>query len=67
MNFKFYRKKAGLTMQQVADALGITTGAIAQWEVNGIFPEAKRLSALAKLYNCTIDELLSDEKPEDAQ
>ena len=52
------RKKAGYSQQQMARKLHLTQGAISQWE-NGItVPAADQLSALADVFEITVDELL---------
>ena len=52
------RKKAGYSQQQIARKLHLTQGAISQWE-NGItVPAADQLSALADVFEITVDELL---------
>lgn len=52
------RKKAGYSQQQIARKLHLTQGAISQWE-NGItVPAADQLSALANVFEITVDELL---------
>lgn len=56
------RKKAGLTQQQVADELGISDSAVNQWEKGKSFPRTEFLPKLAKLYGCTVDELLNADK-----
>ena len=61
MSFKEQRKKAGLTQMEVAKQLGVTDSAVNQWETGKTTPNTKRLSELARLYNCTIDELLKEE------
>lgn len=61
MSFKEQRKKAGLTQMEAAKALGVTDAAVNQWETGKTMPAAKRLADVAKLYNCTIDELLKEE------
>ncbi len=55
---KTLRKKAGMTQMDAAKALGISDAAVAQWETGETFPSSKRLTEIAKLYGCTIDELL---------
>lgn len=55
------RKKAGLTQQQVADHFGISDAAVVQWEKGRTFPRTEFLPKLAKLFGCTIDELLKEE------
>ena len=52
------RKKAGYSQQQMAQKLHLTQGAISQWE-NGItVPAAEQLSALADVFEISVDELL---------
>lgn len=55
------RKKAGLTQMAVAKALGISDSAVNQWEKGKTFPKTEQLPKLAKLYGCTVDELLKEE------
>lgn len=55
------RKNAGLTQADVAERLGITDSAVAQWETGRTFPKTALLPKLAALYKCTIDELLKKE------
>lgn len=52
------RKKAGLSQQYIADHLGISQGAVSQWEQGLSMPSADKLPILAKLLGCTTDELL---------
>ena len=52
------RKKAGLSQQYIADHLGISQGAVSQWERGLSMPIADKLPILAKLLGCTTDELL---------
>ena len=55
------RKRAGLTQAQVGQALGITDSAVNQWEKGKTFPKTEQLPKLAKLLNCTVDELLRED------
>ena len=61
LSLKLARISAGLTVQQVADAVGVSQQAISKWEreSGGAAPKAERLSELAQLYGTTTDELLS--------
>ena len=61
MGFRNARVRAGLSVLQAADALGVSDAAVYQWETGVFLPNAKRLTEIAKLYHCTVDELL-DEK-----
>ncbi len=54
-----YRKAAGLTQEQIAEYLGVTTPAVSKWE-NGItFPDITLLPALARLLKTDLDTLFS--------
>lgn len=55
------RKKAGFTQMRVAKELGITDSAVNQWEKGKTFPKTKLLQKLARLYGCTVDDLLKEE------
>lgn len=58
MNFKEARLRAGITAVEASEKLNVSRQAVFSWE-NGIYmPEAKRLTEIAKLYGCTVDELL---------
>jgi transcriptional regulator with XRE-family HTH domain len=55
---EFYRKRAGLTQEAVAERLKINRSAVAKWETGKAFPSSKRLPEIAALYCCTVDELI---------
>lgn len=59
-SMKVFREKAGLSQAAVADALGIRQSTVAMWETGANIPRAEKLPALAKLYGCTVDDLLKD-------
>ncbi|WP_295735804.1 helix-turn-helix transcriptional regulator [uncultured Oscillibacter sp.] len=58
MGLKEARKRAGLTAKDVALSLGVTFQNVYNWENGSYLPPSKRLPELAKLYGCTVDELL---------
>ncbi len=64
MSFLSARKKAGLTQADVASEVGVSAAAVCQWETGATVPKAKLLPAIAKLLNCTVDELLKPEAPQ---
>ncbi len=55
------RKRAGLLQRQVAEALGVSIGAVAMWDTGERRPRVDMLPRIAKLYGCTVDELLREE------
>ena len=58
-NFKNARIKAGLTQQQVGDAIGLDRSAIAHYEMGDSMPNARNLQKICELMNITLDELLA--------
>lgn len=57
---KRLREGAGLTQQQVAARVGVTTPAVTHWEVGDRDPGLRYIVKLKELFNCTYDELLAD-------
>lgn len=53
------RNRASLTQQELAFRLNVTQGAVSQWENGLSFPSTEKLSELAKILDCSIDELLA--------
>ena len=49
------------TQREVAEILGVKESAVSKWERGVSKPRADRLPLLAKLYGCTIEELLADD------
>lgn len=55
------RKENGITQSELAEKLGISDRAISKWE-NGIcLPDVDNMIELCKIYNITINDLLSGE------
>lgn len=52
------RKRRNYTQQQVADYLGISRGAYANYEIGNREPDADTLAKLAELYDTTTDYIL---------
>lgn len=58
VNLKEMRLKANLLQQDVADALKINRSTVAKWETGETLPRADKLMDIAKLYGCSVDDLL---------
>lgn len=54
------RLKSGLSIMAVAKELKVSRIAVYLWESGQTLPTAKHLKELAKLYRCTMDELMED-------
>lgn len=61
--FRLYRKRAGYSQKEAADALNVTTAAVSSWEVGRYMPDPQNLKALADLYGVTTDILLGRTTP----
>lgn len=60
-NIQKYRKKCGLTQEELAKQLGITFQAVSKWENAKTAPDISFLPTMADLFGCHIDELFSRE------
>ena len=49
------------TQKEVAQILGVKGAAVSKWERGLSKPRADKLPILAKLYGCSIEELLADQ------
>lgn len=54
-----FRKKANISQVELAKKLGVTQGAISQWEKGIAVPQANKLPEIAKILNCSVDELVN--------
>lgn len=61
---KSLRKKKGMSQAQIAIKLGITQGAVSQWEKGLTQPGADQLLALSKLFGVSVFELKGVDEPE---
>jgi len=59
------RRRAGLTQDHVSEQLGVTPQAVSKWENDISCPDITLLPEIAKIYNTTVDELLSAEPVKD--
>ncbi|MCR5823421.1 MAG: helix-turn-helix domain-containing protein [Lachnospiraceae bacterium] len=58
-NIKQYRKKMNMTQEELAEALGVTVGAVSKWENGNNVPDVVTMMDLADFFNISMDELLS--------
>ena len=57
-NIKRHRKEMGLTQEGLAEAFGVTIGAVSKWENGNNVPDILTLMELANFFNVSVDELL---------
>ena len=56
------RKEKGLTQEELAEKLGVSSQAVSKWENDLSCPDIMLLPSLAKIFDTTVDELLSGKK-----
>lgn len=68
-NIKKYRKEMNLTQEGLAEALGVTIGAVSKWENGNNVPDIVTMMEIANFFNISMDELvgydMSSKKVED--
>lgn len=61
-NLKFFRKRADLTQQELADKIGSSRSCIGMYERGLRRPDFETLEALADIFNVNMSTLLGEEK-----
>ena len=65
---KKYRLLANMTQTELAAAVGCESqSTIAMWELGERKPPSDKLLQIAKVLNCTVDELLADADPDPSE
>lgn len=59
--FKYARLVAGCSQDELAEKIGVTPGAISQWEAGKTSPTAKNLKKLSEVLNVPMEKLMVDE------
>ena len=60
-NIRAFRKERSLTQEQLAQALGVTAGAVYKWEAGLSTPDISLIMELADLFDTSVDVLLGYE------
>ena len=62
-NIRILRKNAGLSQQELANALNVHQTAVSQWETSRTAPDIETLAQMAKLFNTSIDAITGHASP----
>lgn len=62
-NIRAMRKGCKLTQEQLAEALGVTVGAVSKWESALSIPDISTIIGLAEFFDTSVDVLLGYESP----
>ena len=57
-NIRKFRKERKMTQEKLAEALGVTVGAVYKWESGLSYPELNLLVEIADLFDTSVDVLL---------
>lgn len=60
----FYRRKCGLTQEELAEKCSVTPQAVSKWENAITSPDISLLPRLSEVFGVSCDELLGARKPE---
>ena len=61
------RKKNNLSQEELAEKIGVSRQAVSKWERAEASPDTDNLILLSKIYNISMDELLSTNEPIEAK
>lgn len=62
-----YRKEKGMTQEEMAEKLGVSSQAVSKWENDISCPDILLLTPLAEMLDLTVDELLSDKPKKEVE
>lgn len=54
------RRKADLTQQQLAELVGVTSGAVSKWEQGVTIPRSDRLVIVADVLGVKVEDLIGE-------
>ncbi len=60
MNITKKRLSKNMTQTDLANCLNVSRTTVTMWEINKSVPNATMLKKIAKVLNCTVDELLKE-------
>ena len=65
LNLKKIRITKGIKQSEIAEAFGVSESAVSHWENGRFMPSTQKLTKLAAMLDCTVDELLETTEIED--
>ncbi len=61
MGIRSKRKEKNLTQAELAKMVGVDKSAVSQWELGNNFPTVPKLQEMARIFDCSIEELIEKE------
>ncbi len=59
-----YRKKVGISQEDMASKLNVTRQTVSKWETDQTLPDLDKIESICELFNISADELLKGKKEE---
>ena len=59
MNLKYFRKKEGLSQEELAEKIEVSRQSVAKWESGETLPDIVKCREVANLFGTTIDNLIN--------
>lgn len=59
MNLKYFRKRNGLSQEELAEKIEVSRQSVAKWESGETLPDIVKCRELANLFGTTIDSLIN--------
>lgn len=56
-NLQFYRKKADMTQEELAERMEVSRQTISKWESGATYPEMEKILQLCEMFRCDMDTL----------
>jgi transcriptional regulator with XRE-family HTH domain len=66
-NLQYYRKREGMTQEQLAEKLDVSRQTVSKWEMAVSYPEMDKILQLCDLYSCSMDVLMRGDAEENSQ
>ena len=67
MSIRIYRERAGLRQSDLAKKLDVDQTAVSNWELGKAKPLRKYHKKLARILDCTVEELLAPDADEEIE
>lgn len=64
-NITYYRKRSGLTQGKLAELISYSDKSVSKWERGDGIPDVTVLVRLAEIFDVTVNDLVSQDKPEE--
>lgn len=61
------RKKEGLSQEELAEKLNVTRQTVSKWELGTITPKIDKLTEMSRVFDITVEELISEEEIEEKE